>query len=551
MRARPRRPAHRDAVRCRCGSLAGAAAGLLVALARASRSARRRRCCAAWLPLRWPGWRVALAAPHRAGSSLPRPPLLGWLGPPRASHRGAAPRLVIAWWLIGLTPARCCRAAALLWSLPALAPVAGGDRPRARCIVGAGRARAHRLAARRARRRRRCSGWWRAEVLTGHSLPVRAGRRRHAGRAGWHGLARPTRRRTRSARSLTSPACSQRWCSRAFAAGAAAAGPRPQPRRSTWCSAAPGRGSWWRSTAATACWRARPTLAAARGAAAGALAGCAAGASPWQPHRRSGTGPEPATHCPRIPVAMSVLRNLEAKLESSWRARSAAPSRPRVQPVELARKLAKEMEENQVVSVSRIYVPNEYAVFLSPTDREQFASYEGGAHEGAVRLPARARPQRGPRPRHAGPRSSSAPTSGSSVGEFGIQAHLIQPPDEETPASTSRSRPTSGTRWSTRPTARRASWWSRPRAGRALLVGDGRRTVLSGRPRAAWVEAATATWWSTTRTSRAAMPSCAARTDALDRRGPGLHQRREGERPARRARRAQARRRDHARRRPT
>jgi len=47
-----------------------------------------------------------------------------------------------------------------------------------------------------------------------------------------------------------------------------------------------------------------------------------------------------------------------------------------VQPVELAHKLAKEMEENQMVSVSRVYVPNHYRVFLSPRDREQFASYE-------------------------------------------------------------------------------------------------------------------------------------------------------------------------------
>src|SRR5207302_8282837 len=47
-----------------------------------------------------------------------------------------------------------------------------------------------------------------------------------------------------------------------------------------------------------------------------------------------------------------------------------------VQPVELARKLAKEMEEHKTVSVSRVYVPNHYVVFLSPDDREQFQSYE-------------------------------------------------------------------------------------------------------------------------------------------------------------------------------
>src|SRR5207344_914054 len=48
-----------------------------------------------------------------------------------------------------------------------------------------------------------------------------------------------------------------------------------------------------------------------------------------------------------------------------------------VQPVELARKLAKEMDEHRSVSVSRVYVPNEYTLYLSPRDRDQFQSYEG------------------------------------------------------------------------------------------------------------------------------------------------------------------------------
>jgi hypothetical protein len=47
-----------------------------------------------------------------------------------------------------------------------------------------------------------------------------------------------------------------------------------------------------------------------------------------------------------------------------------------VQPVELARKLVKEMEDHKVISVSRVYAPNEYTIYLAPSDREQFASYE-------------------------------------------------------------------------------------------------------------------------------------------------------------------------------
>jgi Protein of unknown function (DUF3662)/FHA domain len=45
-----------------------------------------------------------------------------------------------------------------------------------------------------------------------------------------------------------------------------------------------------------------------------------------------------------------------------------------VRPMELARKLAREMDENTTASVSRVYAPNEYSVWLSVKDR---ARYEG------------------------------------------------------------------------------------------------------------------------------------------------------------------------------
>src|SRR5207248_8327782 len=76
------------------------------------------------------------------------------------------------------------------------------------------------------------------------------------------------------------------------------------------------------------------------------------------------------------PPAMTVLRNLEAKIESLFEGVFGRAFRTNVQPVELARKLVKEMEDHRVISVSRLYVPNEYTVYLSPADREQFESYE-------------------------------------------------------------------------------------------------------------------------------------------------------------------------------
>jgi hypothetical protein len=73
---------------------------------------------------------------------------------------------------------------------------------------------------------------------------------------------------------------------------------------------------------------------------------------------------------------MSVLRNIESKLESLFEGVFGRAFRANVQPVELARKLVKEMDDHRNVSVSRVYVPNEYTIYLAPGDREQFSSYE-------------------------------------------------------------------------------------------------------------------------------------------------------------------------------
>jgi hypothetical protein len=78
---------------------------------------------------------------------------------------------------------------------------------------------------------------------------------------------------------------------------------------------------------------------------------------------------------------MSVLRTIESKLESLFEGVFGRAFRTNVQPVELARKLVKEMDDHRSVSVSRVYVPNEYTIFLSPADREQFSSFEDSLRE--------------------------------------------------------------------------------------------------------------------------------------------------------------------------
>jgi hypothetical protein len=71
-----------------------------------------------------------------------------------------------------------------------------------------------------------------------------------------------------------------------------------------------------------------------------------------------------------------VLRAIETRLERLFEGVFGRAFRTSVQPVELARKLATEMYDHRSVSVSRVYVPNEYTVYLSQGDREQFEGYE-------------------------------------------------------------------------------------------------------------------------------------------------------------------------------
>jgi hypothetical protein len=130
---------------------------------------------------------------------------------------------------------------------------------------------------------------------------------------------------------------------------------------------------------------------------------------------------------------MSMLRNLEAKLGGLVEGAFGRAFKTTVQPVELAHKLAKEMEDNQMVSVSRVYVPNHYRVFLSPKDREQFSSYEPALrkelsdylleHARQESLALTSRPQI---EFHTDERLD--------LGEFGIQAQLLAPPEEEAEA---------------------------------------------------------------------------------------------------------------------
>ena len=71
---------------------------------------------------------------------------------------------------------------------------------------------------------------------------------------------------------------------------------------------------------------------------------------------------------------MNPLRTLENMIAGLVEGTFGRVFKTEVRPMELARKLAREMDENTTVSVSRVYAPNEYSIWLSTKDR---ARYEG------------------------------------------------------------------------------------------------------------------------------------------------------------------------------
>jgi hypothetical protein len=126
---------------------------------------------------------------------------------------------------------------------------------------------------------------------------------------------------------------------------------------------------------------------------------------------------------------VSVLRNLESKLAGLVEGTFSRAFKSEVRPVEIARKLAREMDEHRVQSLSRTYVPNEYTVWLSPADREQFSGYEDELRsELSGYLLEHARRERVAL--LTPPEIAFKTDDRLRLGEFGIQARLVRPPDD-------------------------------------------------------------------------------------------------------------------------
>jgi FHA domain-containing protein len=174
---------------------------------------------------------------------------------------------------------------------------------------------------------------------------------------------------------------------------------------------------------------------------------------------------------------MSVLRSLESKIAGLVEGTFGRVFPSEVRPVELAHKLAREMEEHRTVSLSRTYVPNEYVVWLSPEDRARYDGVEQPViDELCAYLLEHARRER--LTMASRPVIELRTDEGLSLGEFGIQARLVRAPDA--PAGEA-AQGDHGHTAVYRAQAVEDQGQAPPVATRALVVTEGKRLPLSPR----------------------------------------------------------------------
>lgn len=129
---------------------------------------------------------------------------------------------------------------------------------------------------------------------------------------------------------------------------------------------------------------------------------------------------------------MSLLKTLESKIEGLVEGTFGRVFRSEVRPIELARKLVREMDENRTSSVMRVYAPHEYEIWLSPQDRAQYEGVESEViDELCAYLLEHARREQ---LTLAGRPSIRFHTDEDlQLGEFGIETHPVRLDEEEPP----------------------------------------------------------------------------------------------------------------------
>lgn len=78
---------------------------------------------------------------------------------------------------------------------------------------------------------------------------------------------------------------------------------------------------------------------------------------------------------------MDALRRFEAWVSESLESRLGGLLGARLQPVDLAQRLASAMDDRRTFGAERVYVPNAYRVYLAPQTLAGFVSYQGALED--------------------------------------------------------------------------------------------------------------------------------------------------------------------------
>jgi hypothetical protein len=180
---------------------------------------------------------------------------------------------------------------------------------------------------------------------------------------------------------------------------------------------------------------------------------------------------------------MNVLKSVETTIANLVEGTFGRLFRSEVRPMELARKLAREMDEHRTMSVSRVYAPNEYSVWLSPQDRDEGVEHEVIGELCAYLLEHARREEL---ILTASPVIVFHTDERLALGEFGIQAELVRPgghSDEGQGAAQRQPEPVSEHGetmiYSTSARVRGQVAEAQDRPTRALIVVSGRRLPLA------------------------------------------------------------------------
>jgi FhaA, N-terminal domain/FHA domain len=160
---------------------------------------------------------------------------------------------------------------------------------------------------------------------------------------------------------------------------------------------------------------------------------------------------------------MGVARSIEQRLEGLVEGVFTKLFRSGLQPVEVGRRILREMAEGKTVSVNRIYVPNEFEVTMGPEDHDRFVGMEAQLVREFGDLVIDAAKQN--RWNLMGvPRISFQAAEKMGRGEFKVEASLAADADVEAPRASTHEPPRGGS----------------PSQSRALSLDSAERLGMAG-----------------------------------------------------------------------